>query len=457
MVKKRISIRELKHQARRRSIKEGIFASAKVSFGERFIQPFAIAINSSNSVVAMFSSITGLLGPLSQLFSAKAFEGKSRKKIILKGVLIETLMWLPFIAVALLFYKGLLIQNLPFILLLAFALYIIISNSIYPLWFSWMGDIVDKKFRGRWFAKRHLITGFVSVILSIIASFFLDYFEKINYVMIGFAILFGLAMFFRFLTWITFKTKYEPKIKIKKKDKFSFIEFLKDAPKNNFGRFTIFRAFLAFSASIFAALLSVYLLRDLGFKYSTYMIIVLSELFFSLVFIRFWGNFSDKYGNYRVMQISLLVIPLTPVLWFLFKSPIYLILVPGLIGGSAWLAFTLASGNFIYDNVSKEKRSLAVSYYNMLWGIGIFLGAGLAAILIKYVNINFMKPIIFIFLISAIARLIVVMWWFPKIKEVRKTKPFNSKAFKKTFIKEVKHTMVEEIHEIASIRNYLKN
>ena len=85
MVKKS-SIKKLKHKSRRLSIKEGMFAAASGSVGNTYISPFAIAINASNSLVALLSSISGLLGPLTQMFSSKLIEKYSRKKIILKFI-----------------------------------------------------------------------------------------------------------------------------------------------------------------------------------------------------------------------------------------------------------------------------------------------------------------------------------------------------------------------------------
>ena len=98
-----LKIEKLKKKARRYSITEGIFASAKTSVGDNYLPPFAIAINSSSSVVALLSSLH-FLGSLSQIFSSRLIEKYSRKKIILNAVFIEALMWLPFIAIAFLFY-----------------------------------------------------------------------------------------------------------------------------------------------------------------------------------------------------------------------------------------------------------------------------------------------------------------------------------------------------------------
>ncbi len=450
-------VKEWKHRARRHSIKEGIFASVKGAFGDYYISPFAIAINASNSLVAFLSSISGLLGPLTQILSSRLIEKHSRKKIILKSVFFESLMWLPLIIIAILFYKEILINTLPLLLLLSFSLYVILANIGTPAWFSWMGDIVDEKYRGRWFSKRNLIVGFISVVLAISASFFLNYFKKSNWTMIGFAILFFLAFIARIICWRIFKRQYEPKIKLKKSYYFSFFDFIKKAPKNNFGKFSIFRLLLSFSCHISSPLLVIYLLRYLKFDYTIYMIIILSSSLFSLIVLKIWGKFADRYGNYRVLGITTILIPIVPLLWILSPLPIYLILIPAFISGISWAGFNLAAGNFIYDNVSQQKRGLAVSYYNMFNGIGIFLGAGLGAILIKFLTVSFIEPLFLIFILGSIIRMIVVFWWLPKMKEIRKTKKFDSsKTLKNIIFKQAKPTLIEEAHEIMSIKKYLE-
>ena len=78
------------------------------------------------------------------------------------------------------------------------------------------------------------------------------------------------------------------------------------------------------------------------------------------------------------------------------------------------------------------------------------------AILIKILNGNFLKPIVIIFIVGAIARAISVIWWLPKIKEIRKTKKFTtSKAFKRIILKESIPTINEEVNEIIHMRKYL--
>ena len=452
-----LKIQKLKASARKVSIKEGIFATVRSSFGDHYISPFAIAINSSNSMIAMFGAVSGILGPLTQLSSSRLMENYSRKKIVIKSVFIEALMWLPLIITAFLFYKGIIINILPLMLLFFFSIYTIIVNIHIPAWFSWMGDIIDDKHRGRWFSKRHLIIGIVTAVLTISSAFFLDIFKKNNLAMVGFMIFFFVAFLGRIASARTFKKQYEPQIKLKKGYYFSFTEFLLKAPKNNFGKFTIFRAMLAFASSISGPLIAVYLLRNLGFNYLIYTIIIFFGTGAAVLILQLWGKFADKYGNYRVFCITTIFIPLIPLLWILNSSIIYLILVPSLIGGIAWAGFNLSAGNFIYDNVSVQKRGLAISYYNMLVGIGVFLGASLGAVLIKYINFGFIEPLFAVFIIGTILRMVVVFIFLPKIKEIRKTKKFNlTRTIKHIRLKDIESSVSEEVHDIVSIKDYLR-
>jgi len=426
-LKKEDRITELRHKARRLSIKEGCFASIKTSLGDSYITPFAIAINTNNFIIALFTSLTGILGPISQWFSSRLIEKYPRKKIFLTATLYEALTWIPLILITFLFYKGILTSLLPILLLLFFSIYIIIVNITSPAWFSWIGDLVDEDYRGKWFSKRNFILGFISLFFTIFAAFFLDFFKKQGWVMFGFMTLFFLAMFARLISRECFKKAYEPKLKLKKDYYFSFWQFIKKAPSNNFGRFTIFRAALNFSAVLASPFFAVYMLKTLGFSYALFMIVTLSQIFFGLLSLKRWGKLADKYGNYQVLKLTILFIGLYPIFWMLSVSPIFLILVPALIGGICWAGFDLATSNFIYDSVTPQKRGICLSYYNLLNGIGIFLGAGIGGILITFVSLKFMSTILFIFLISGIARLASGFILLPYIKEIRKTEKFNSK------------------------------
>ncbi len=448
-------VKELKYKSRENSIKAGIFTSAKISFGDYYLSPFAIAINASNSLVAMLSSIAGLLGPLSQMFGSRLIEKYPRKKILLRSIIVESAVWFPLIAIAVLYWQGIITNFLPWAFLFFFSYYVIFYNLANPAWFSWTGDIVNEKYRGRWFSKRNLLTGFVSVVLAIGSSFFLDYFKKIDLAMIGFSLLFVFALISRAISWKFYRKQYEPKLELKEGDYFSFFNFLIKAKGTNLWKFSVFSSVFSMAVAVASPLFAVYMLRYLNFNYTLYMIITLGSTVFSLLVMELWGKVADKFGNYKVLYICAGLIPFVPILWVFSKSPWYLLFVPTLLAGISWAGFNLASSNFIYDNVHSEKRGLAVSYYTMLNGIGVFAGAGVGALLIKFVNVDFIQPILLIFIISGILRMAAAGFLLPLIKEVRKVK-VKSRGVGNLIFREFRPTFMGEIHEIIHMKKYLR-
>jgi len=420
--------------ARKTSIKEGCFSTIQGSFGDTYIPPFAVAINSSNSQIAMLTSLTNLFGPLSQFLGSRLMNRYSRKKIVLVSLLLQVLMWIPIIGVAILFWKSIWTGALPILLIIFFASYAIFGNLAGPAWFSWMGDIVDETDRGGYFSKRNRIAGLVAVIAMIVSAFFLDIFKKHGFLLLGFCLFFFIAMIGRTIARELFKKQYEPKLALDGKYYFSFWDFVKKAPFNNFGRFTIYRSLLGLVVSIAGPFFAVYMLRNLGFSYINFIIVSTSATIFSLFAMPLWGKFSDKFGNYEVMRITSLFIFALPILWLVSPSPYYLALVPEMLSGFAWAGFNLAAGNYIYDCVTIQRRGLVVSYYNIMNGIGVFLGATIGALMVAYIHVNFMAIIPFIFLVSGILRLAVSLFMLPKIKEVRCVKPFEGNRVFKNLI-----------------------
>lgn len=447
---------KLKSQSREYSIKEGMFSSIKTSLSESYISPFAIALNASNSMVSLLTSVMGLFGPASQMVGSNLINKYSRKKILTKAITYEILSIIPLIIISLLYMKGVIVSLLPLILLISFSFYLILQDIAYPAWFSWMGDLVEEKYRGRYFAKRSLLVGFISVIFSIAASLFLDYMKDKGILMIGFAAIFLLAIVARIISLSMANKQYEPKFNQKKHSSISFSEFLKTSPKTNIGKFTIFRSLLAFTGALISPLVAIYLLRNLEFTYTNYMMVVVGGTFISLFALEIWGKLEDRYGNYGTIMISTIIVILVPILWILNKSVVYLLFIPSLIEGIAWNGILLSQRNIIYDNVNYENRAKIVSYFTMVWGIGVALGGITGAILLKFLHTKFIEPIILIFIISAVLRLIISIWWLPKIKEIKHKKKFKIGALKKIFTTDLKKTIIAETHQLIRIKKYLK-
>ncbi len=410
-----------KEKTRKISIVEGSFASVMSGAGDSYITPYAIELKANNAQVGAITSLAGILGPLAQIFGSKLIEKYPRKKIVFVAVILQALMWIAILGLGFIFLKyGESIYLIP-LLIASYILYAIFGSLGGPAWFSMMGDVVPENSRGSYFSKRNRITGFVAIASTLLASLLLYYTKLGGIIIYGFLVLFAISSIARFISGILINKYYEPPIKLSKEYYFSFWQFIKKAPSNNFGRFTIYIALINLSVNIAGPFFAVYMWKDLGFNPIWFTLVNISAGLFSILLVPIWGRFADKYGNREMLKIGSIFISIIPFLWLFSGNPLYLILVPQLISGIGWAAFNLAASNFIYDAVTVERRAICVAYYSVLSGLGVFIGAIAGGLIAEYSNITFINIFFFIFIVSGIFRALFSIIMIPRIREVRTT------------------------------------
>ncbi len=447
----------LKEKTKKLSIKEGVAYSVMDGAGLRYISPYALSLGANNTQIGLLTSLSSLIGNFSQIFSPRLMEKKSRKNVILFGVLFQALMWIPLILIALIFILRKQVESTSIYFVIAIYTMIVFFGSIAaPAWNSLMKDIITKE-SGKYFGFRNRILGITALVVMILASLLLNYFKEKQEVMIGFIILFSLAFLFRIVSFKILSKHYEPKLNLEKGYYFSFKDFIKESYKNNFGKFTLFIALIMFATSVASPFFTVYMLKNLNLNYFYWTLITISSSISTIIFMPIWGKISDKFGNLRVLKVTGALIPFVPFLWFFSvfinssrpEILLYYLFPVEFFSGIVWAGFNLSSLTFIYDAVSKQRLALCVAYYNALSGVGIFLGALLGG-LISSLNIHFFNIdiILWIFMLSAVLRMIVYLFMINKIKEVRKTEEYKNGDIIKHFKKELKDDLKMMIYPV---------
>ncbi|MEA3248184.1 MAG: MFS transporter [Nanoarchaeota archaeon] len=427
------------------SIKDGSLYSISSGFGLSYLSPFALVLNATSSQIGILYAIMSLLPGIVQVKASELIRKFSRKKIVLQSVMVQILLWIPIILTGVLFYMG--VPYMIWVLIALIGLLYVFSAIAHPAWFSWMGSLIPEERRGKYFAKRNRVMGFFGLIAMILGAIILDSMKRVGisegnilgWTLLGFGILFVLAALTRLGSWTLLTGQYEPRLKVRKKDGFSFRQFLKVAPSTPFGRFALFRGAFSIAIGIAGPFWAVYMLRDLGFSYMWFMGITVSGIVFQLLFLPLLGKASDRFGNVRIMGICSGLIFIAPFLWIAstwissdLGVKIYLLFVPAIVSGFAFAGYNLATNNYVYDAVSVQKRGFGVSYMNLLVGIGTFVGASIGS-LIALVGVSFMNSVLFIFLISGVSRFLVAVFGIKYLREVRHVKKFSSHYLIKEF------------------------
>ncbi|MEE9525021.1 MAG: MFS transporter, partial [Candidatus Woesearchaeota archaeon] len=383
---------------------------------------------------------------LFQFFSLKLMDlFKSRKKLVVTSAIIQALIWIPML---LTFFMG----KLKVYYLIFFAVIYFVSGMIgIPAWNSWIGDIVDVKIRGKYFAKRNRIVGLFVLISIIIAGIILDIFRNgARTQFYGFVIIFIIAMLARFGSAFFLNKKFEPEMaKQTKKTRFSFIQFLKKARFRNYGMFVIFLTLMNFSVFVAAPFFVPYWLYDLKINYIAFMILLAISFIAKYLALPVWGKLMDEHGTKKIVTLTGYIMPILPILW-LFSRNYYFFIFIQIIGGIIWAGFELSTFNFIFDTTTPEKRARCVSYFNVINGVMIFLGATIGSLVVKYNNVFWTKYYL-VFLISGICRLGVSVYFLPKLKEVRKVADIE---YKKLFMKATDMIISESFHNFTFLLHY---
>lgn len=427
MIKRKKSEIKKIEDAKKISIKEAGAYSLMDGFGLRYITPYALAVGANNTQIGFLSSLPSLLGNLSQLFTLRAMKIWSRRKIVFSAVLGQAIMWLVLLLVGVFYFVLNFKKQAPNLVILIYTILILFGAFGGPAWQSWMKDLVTTE-SGIYFGKRNKIALSIALVCMLIGGFILDYFKQTK-IFVGFIILFLIAFIGRLISAYLIKNQYEPRFKHEEKYYFSFFAFIKRMRHNNFGKFVIYYALISFSVNITSPFLAIYMLKDLGFSYSYFMIVNLASVITTLFFVGLWGKFSDRYGNLKTINITGLIITIFPLLWLasiFLKSTtgvfIYLIIIE-LISGMIWAGFNLAAGNFIYDAVTRQRMAICTCYFNIISGLGVLLGATLGGFISSLeTNIIGFSPLLFVFLLGGITRIIIYFLMNSQIKEVRKIK-----------------------------------
>ncbi len=419
----------LKEKGKKNSLRDGAFYGLMDGVGLRYITPYALSLGFSNRLIGILEALPTLIGNFFRVILTKEYYKRQRKSMVLPFVFIQAFFWIPLILVGFsYFFLNLNFVYASILLIICYSIIIISGAIASPAWTSWMQDLVEEN-RGSYFGKRSRLNGFVVILSMLTAGLILDSFKQEGQVFFGFAILFLLASIGRYTSFYFLKRQYEPKATKDEASYFSFFQFIKKMPSNNFGKFVIYTSIIAFAVAIASPFFSVYMIKELHLSYLSFTLIKLSELLSPLLFLAFIGKKIDKIGTIRVLKVAGFMTSFVPILWvlsiFLMKAPIWVLVsylfIVEFFSGFVWAAYNLSTSNFIYDAVTKQRIILCFAYFGFINSIGTFLGGLLGGQLLSMPNLKLfgLTGILLVFFISFVLRLIPNIFIAPKLREVR--------------------------------------
>ncbi|HEX5055037.1 MAG TPA: MFS transporter [Gammaproteobacteria bacterium] len=408
----------------RYSVRDAVSFSVMAGGLETYFSAFAIFLKASALQVALVATLPNLLGSLGQLVSAWLGHRINRRKpIIVRGAYAQALV-LPFmLALPFLFPD----YAIPLVML-ALTLYYAAAHIIVPQWTSLMGELVPERRRGRFFAHRTRLATVSSFLALFTGGLLLHGFNLNHRTALGFAVLFAAAFCARLYSAHCLSRMHEPSLHAASLESLLRLGWLRKPEYAAAKRFSLFFILMQSAVGISAPFFSVYMLNVLHFSYLQFMMNTGAAVLVQFLTLKSWGRVSDIMGNRLVLVTTGSLIPFLPALWLFSTDPWYLFGVQ-IISGFGWGGFSLSATNAVYDLIPREKRSTYQALQSVLLTCGVFIGGMLGAFLIKILprtveigNLSYTlgTTLLWVFLISSLARITVSLIFLPRLAEMRK-------------------------------------
>ena len=396
----------------RLNIFDGAASFAMAGLTQNYITPFALALKATTMQIGLLSCFPNLTTAFLQLAAPTLVDkAGTRKRVILPAVLVQAILWLPVFLLPYLFP-----DSGVWWLIGLFTISSVVGSLANPAWGSMMADLVHEDVRGRYFSFRGRVNTFTSLIFSVIGGLLLQLFT--HNIFIGFAFIFIGAMVFRILSFYFLSRMYEPPFARENSNTESLLHMIKNLGGSNFGKYTIFVAFVYFAIMLSGAFFSVYMLRDLKLSYLTFTIVNSSSTVATIVFLRFWGRRADRAGNLKILKITGYFLPVIPLLWLISTNPAYLVCA-NIFSGFIWAGFDLSCSNFLYDASNPETRTKQIAMFNCIVNLTLSLGALAGGYIAPHLPALLGYQLRTLFTLSGVLRAVAIFLVLGTIAEVR--------------------------------------
>ncbi len=286
-----------------------------------------------------------------------------------------------------------------------------------PAWNTWVGTIVPRRLRARFFARRSRV-GQAALLAGLLGGgAILHVCESAGEKLIGFALLFALAGAGarRISAWLL-AHQSEPDPLVERVSGGLDLAPPPSTPGNR--RLLAYLLAVQTSVHIAAPFFTPYMLGEgaLGLSYVGYMTLIAAS-FVSKIFALPWlGHFSARHGARRLLRLAGLSIVPLPALWT-FSNDFSVLLAIQLVSGVAWGAHELATFLLFFDAIRPEERTRVLTWFNLASATAMVVGAAAGGWFLSSQGAD-LPGYATLFWISAGARALTLplLAWMPDIK-----------------------------------------
>lgn len=267
--------------------------------GGVFLVAMALLLGANNFEIGLLATLPTFTNvfQLVSIWLVRRFNNR-RAIVVVCSVLARTPLFI--IGSLILFFgKGASVEVLIFFLFF----YYLFGSIAGPSWNAWMKDLVPEKSLGAFFSQRMRETTTLNMSLSIVVALLLDFIKKYHpaHQLNTYATMFAVGGLIGLLGAYFLSRTPEPQGIVMHDNIFKLIQHpLKD---KNFRRLLTFNAAWIFALNIATPFFTVFLLKSLKIPLSYIIILGIIGQVGSILTLRLWGTFADRYSNKTIIAI----------------------------------------------------------------------------------------------------------------------------------------------------------
>ncbi len=392
----------LRHNLRASTV-DAAYYGAMVGFSENYFSAFALAVGLGQVTAGLVTSLPILCGGVSQLVALWLLRsGGSYRTSILLFVTIQALAFVPLIIAAA-------VGGIPaWLFYLTISVYWAGGMAAGPGWNAWISQLVPKKIRPRFFAKRTRFIQLATLSAFLFGGIVLEQLTRADYRLLGFMLLFIGALSTRLLSvWQLYLHKTTPEIDRAHFDGVTTAVAWKTLSPSA-KKLILYLIILTGSLQISGPFFAPYMLVQLEFGYPYYVAIVACSFMTRIFSLHYWGIYAKRAGTQALLWTAgIAIIPLAP-LWIISSNFGWILCVQA-VAGVAWAGFELAVLLVFFEAIPLARRAQILTIYNfgnsVAWFCGALLGGWCIDLLGKTPHAYH-----FVFGLTAIARLACFIW-----------------------------------------------
>ncbi len=346
---------------------EGIFGSpiATISSGV-LLTGYALYLGSNSLEISIIIALP-FLTQIVQLFGPNIIQAfGSRRQITAYSTLSARVMWIPIAVLPLLKLSR---DNLILAFILLNLVSLIFFNISQNSWLLWMSDLVPRKLRGRFFGRRNMYIGVVSMSYLLAAGYFLDAFTAADQEGWGYSILIFVGVTLAIVAF-----RYLQKIDerpVSPETKMTLVQLINEIKNNSKIRSILkFVSVWTVVTGIAAPFYFVHIYQNLKWSYNEATIYAAIVTGLPFILQPFWGSILDRVGHKPLLHLAISSSSVIPIIWFsLAPSWSHLLWGEAVLSGVIWAGINITMFSLVIYALPGERKSPVIAIFASITGL----------------------------------------------------------------------------------------